>query len=58
MRRPSQPRPAPPPDPAARARAETVVSGIADPALQAVLLRLGENALRLQKIDKRQEPAG
>lgn len=58
MRRPSQPRPAPPPDPAARARAETVVSGIADPALQAVLLRLGENALRPQKIDKRQEPAG
>lgn len=58
MRRPSQPRPAPPPDPAARARAETVVSGIADPTLQAVLLRLGENALRPQKIDKRQEPAG
>jgi len=40
-------RPAPPaPDPAARARAEAVVAGIADPALQAVLARLGENALR------------
>jgi hypothetical protein len=40
-------RPPPPsPDPAARARAEAVVAGIADPALQAVLARLGENALR------------
>jgi hypothetical protein len=44
--RPSQPRPSPAPDPAARARAETVVAGIADPSLQAVLLRLGENVLR------------
>ena len=40
-------RPAPPaPDPAARARAEAVVAGIDDPALQTVLARLGENALR------------
>lgn len=36
----------PPPDPTARAKAAAAVAGIADPALQAVLLRLGENALR------------
>ena len=46
MRRPVQPRPAPVADPAVRARAAAAVTGIADPALQAVLQRLGENALR------------
>jgi hypothetical protein len=35
-----------PPDPIIRARARAAVAGIADPALQAVLQRLGENALR------------
>ena len=35
-----------PADPAVRARADAVVAGIGDPALQAVLRRLGENVLR------------
>ena len=35
-----------PTDPAVRARAGAAVAGIADPALQAALQRLGENALR------------
>lgn len=35
-----------PTDPAVRARAEAVVAGIGDPALQSVLRRLGENVLR------------
>jgi hypothetical protein len=46
VRNPASRPPPPSCDPAARARAEAVVAGIADPALQAVLLRLGENALR------------
>ncbi len=45
-RRPIQPRPAPATDPAVSAKAAAAVAGIADPALQAVLQRLGENALR------------
>lgn len=44
---PAPKRPAPlPPDPDARARAEAATDGVADEALRAALVRLGEQALR------------
>ena len=45
-------------DPVVRAQAMAVVAGIADPALQAVLQRLGENALRGQTRANRVAPVG